>query len=167
MTLKELRISYGISQLEASTSIDVPLRTYVRYENDEKYGNSLKREALIDCLKDKYEITEEKGVLSLEQIKKAVREVVLSKYKDEIDLVLLFGSYSRGEARDISDVDLCMSTDITGFHFFGMVESFRQALHKKVDVLRIKDLKGEKIIFEIMKDRIKLYDKEEEEELSK
>ena len=166
MTLKELRINYEITQLEASDVVGAPLRTYIRYENDESYGSSLKRGMMIKLLNDKYEKTKKKGILTIERIKRVVREVVLAKYKDEINLVILFGSYSRGKARDISDVDLCISTELTGIEFLQMVENFRQALHKKVDVLRIKDLKSEKIIFEIMKDRIKLYDKEEEEELS-
>lgn len=33
MTLKELRISYGLTQKEAALSIGVPLRTYIRHEH--------------------------------------------------------------------------------------------------------------------------------------
>lgn len=42
MTLKELRKSKGLSQLDASKIVKVPLRTYKRYENDNSYQKSFK-----------------------------------------------------------------------------------------------------------------------------
>ena len=42
MTLKELRKSKGLSQLDASKIVEVPLRTYKRYENDVSYQKSFK-----------------------------------------------------------------------------------------------------------------------------
>ena len=42
MTLRELRISKGFNQEEASKICGVPLRTYKRYENDKKYLNLFK-----------------------------------------------------------------------------------------------------------------------------
>ena len=37
MTLKEIRLSFKITQTEAAKCVNVPLRTYIRYEqsNDE------------------------------------------------------------------------------------------------------------------------------------
>ena len=52
MTLKELRISFGITQVEASLSIGVPLRTYQRYESDQDESN-LKYQRIVELLKRK------------------------------------------------------------------------------------------------------------------
>lgn len=157
MTLKEYRKSINITIKEASEVCDVPLRTYIRYENDDSYGNALKRKQMLLSLKDKYEITEEKGVFSLTTIKEIVSEV-LSSYKEEVSFCYLFGSYAKGYASDLSDIDLCISTSITGIRFFGLIEKLRQSLHKKVDLIRLCDLsKNLELITEIMKDGIKIY----------
>ena len=68
MSLKEIRISYGLSQSEAASVVGVPVRTFRRYELDEQYGSGFKRAMFINLLKDKYEITEEKGLLTIERI---------------------------------------------------------------------------------------------------
>ena len=39
MSLKEIRESYGLSQVEAASIVGVPVRTFRRYELDEQYGN--------------------------------------------------------------------------------------------------------------------------------
>ena len=51
MTLKELRISKELTQLEASVLCDVPLRSYKRLESDPKYIGSLKYEQCLTLLK--------------------------------------------------------------------------------------------------------------------
>ena len=43
MSLKEIRKSFKLSQLDAANIANVPLITYVRYEFDEEYGDELKR----------------------------------------------------------------------------------------------------------------------------
>ena len=52
MNLKEIRISKGLTQLEASKIVLIPLRTYKRYENDESYQKSFKYEQIIRVLSD-------------------------------------------------------------------------------------------------------------------
>ena len=52
MTLKELRISKGLSQNEASKLLDIPLRTYKRMENDESFHNSFKYKHAYACIKE-------------------------------------------------------------------------------------------------------------------
>ena len=69
MELKAYRIDLGITAKEASVASNVPLRTYIRYENDDKYGNILKRKQILFALQEKYGVSEEKGVLSVEKIK--------------------------------------------------------------------------------------------------
>lgn len=158
MNLLEVRKLYNLSQKRASDILNVPLRTYIRYETDNSYGNSFKREMMIKTIIDSCEITETKGLLSIDNIKGIVSNVIDSKYKDKIYLVYLFGSYAKGYAKETSDVDLCISTDITGIDFLGLVEDLRNGLHKKVDVVRLCDIKqGNQLLIDIMKDGIKVY----------
>jgi len=158
MTLKETREQYRISQAAAASAIGMPLRTYIRYESDENYGNSLKRQSMIAALNTAYEITETKGLRTVEQIKKIVNAILDDKYKDIVDFCYLFGSYAKGYAKETSDIDLCISTSLTGLKFMGLVESLRTALHKKVDLIRLCDLSNNvELVNEIMKDGIKIY----------
>ena len=158
MTLRETRESYHISQNEAANLVLVPLRTYVRYENDENYGSALKRQSMIRELDNALMITETKGLYTVEQIKNLVSEVIYTKYRDNIEFCYLFGSYAKGYAKETSDIDLCISTSLSGLAFVGLCESLREKLHKKVDVIRVSDLKDNiELLNEIMKDGIKIY----------
>ena len=75
-----------------------------------------------------------------------------------VNFCYLFGSYSKGKAKPTSDVDLLISTDATGLKFYGLVEDIRTALHKKVDVLDINQLKDNfELTQEILKDGVKIY----------
>lgn len=156
MALKELRITFGLTQVEAANSVGVPLRTYIRYESNPDESN-LKYQKIVELLKDKYEITETKGIYALDKLKIILLNII-EKYKDEISFCYLFGSYAKGYAKDESDVDICINTTLTGFRFVGLVENLHQVLKKKVDVIRFNDLKDNlELINEIMKDGIKIY----------
>ena len=156
MKHKQLRILFGITQIEAANSVGVPLRTYIRYESNPDESN-LKYQKIVELLKDKYEITETKGIYSLDKLKNILLTVI-EKYKDEISFCYLFGSYAKDYAKDESDVDICINTTLTGFRFVGLVENLHQVLKKKVDVIRFNDLKDNfELINEIMKDGIKIY----------
>ena len=158
MSLKEIRESYGLSQVEAASIVGVPVRTFRRYELNEQYGSSFKRTMFINLLKDKFEITEEKGLLNIEKIKQIVSELFDSQYPGLIDFCYLFGSYAKGLAKDNSDVDLYVSTSLMGLRFVGLIERLRQALHKKVDLVRNSELESNiELVNEILKDGVKIY----------
>ena len=158
MSLREIRESYNVTQSTVANLINIPLRTYVRYENDDSYGDELKRQKMIEILEKAFEINEDKGILTIDHIKKVVSQVIDSKYKNEIEFVYLFGSYSKGYAKDSSDVDLCVSTKLSGFKFLGLTENLRVELSKRVDVIRLSDLSNNiDLVNEIMKDGIKIY----------
>ena len=160
MELREIRIGYKISQQQAAIIVGMPLRTYIRYENDNDYGDELKRQTIINRIIDACEITEEKGLLTIEQIKTIVCELFDGEYKDEIDFCYLFGSYAKGYAKEKSDVDLYISTKLTGLRFVGLIEKLRRALHKKVDLIRMDDRASNvELMKEIIKDGIKIYNK--------
>lgn len=158
MTLLQIRNKYQISQALAASSVGVPLRTYIRYENDNDYGNSLKRESMIQKLMNKYEITEDKGILSIETIKNELTSLFVSEYKGKIEFCYLFGSYAKGYAKGNSDVDLCVSTSLTGLRFAGLSEAIRNVIHKRIDLIRFNNLENNlELVSEIMKDGIKIY----------
>ena len=68
------------------------------------------------------------------------------------------GSYSKGKAVETSDVDLLISSDVKGLKLYGMVEKLRTALHKKVDVLSLEQLKDNlELTGDILKDGIRIF----------
>ena len=70
----------------------------------------------------------------------------------------MFGSYAKGYAKDTSDVDLCVSTELGGLDFAGLSESIRNTLNKRVDLIRFNNLSNNfDLINEIMKDGVKIY----------
>lgn len=93
--------------------------------------------------------------MTLEKIKKVCGDV----FKDyEVTYCYLFGSYAKGKATEKSDVDLLISTEITGIRFFELVEVLREKLKKKVDVLNQLQIRDNyELINEILKDGIKIY----------
>ena len=50
MTLKELRISKGLTQAACAKVVGVPMRTYVRYEADEGRRDTIKYRYIFDAL---------------------------------------------------------------------------------------------------------------------
>ena len=153
--IKDIRHEAKLTQAQAASYVGIPLRTYIRYEQDYPGVSDIKRDYIIRRLNDLTEITEEKGILSIEIIQKTVSEIC----RDHgIALCYLFGSYAKGYATEKSDVDLMIDTNITGLDFFGLVEEFRQSLHKKVDLLRLDDIKeNRELLLEIFKDGVKIY----------
>ena len=159
-TLKELRLSKGLTQEKASILLGVSLRSYKSYENDLTKIGTIKYNYMLEQL-DKYiSIDEEHGILTIDEIKKACK-YVLEEYS--VKYCILFGSYAKGKANEKSDVDLLVSTDITGLRFFGIAERLRNALHKKVDLLDLKQLSNnENLLDEILKDGIRVYEQYKE-----
>ena len=154
MLLRETRNKYGLTQKEAALLIGIPYRTYVRYEESDSFSNSYKYRKMVEDLENRLRIDEEHGVLKLSDIKSALIPVLESH---NISFCYLFGSYARGDASQTSDVDILVDTDITGFDYFSLVEEIRQALSKKIDLLRLCDLKPDNpIIVEILKEGVRI-----------
>lgn len=157
MIIKNLRNKFNITIREAAAACSIPVRTYIRYENNDQYGDLLKRNAILETLSKKYEITEKNGLLTVDKIK-ALCEKVFLEYGNEISFCYLFGSYAKGYAKDNSDVDLLISTSITGLEYLELIEKLAATLCKKVDLLRLIDQKDNiELLTEIMKDGIKIY----------
>ena len=153
--LKKLRMSKKLTQEEASALLGVSLRSYKTYENDESKKTTLKYRYLLDTLEKYNDLDEEHGILTIDDIKNACK-TVFDEYS--VKYCILFGSYAKGKATETSDVDLLISTDVTGLRFFGIAERLRTDLHKKVDLLDLRQLNNnEALLDEILKDGIKIY----------
>ena len=155
MTIKELRLSKGLTQVEAARLIGVTHKTYLGYEKHEDKLPELKLKVVYQALEEYGLIDETHGILTLEQIKEACASV-LKNY--DVEYAVLFGSYSKGKAREDSDVDLLLSANVKGIKFYGLVEGLREALKKRVDVLDLNQLNNNvELVKEILKDGVKIY----------
>ena len=157
MTLKELRQSKNLTQLQVANMLKISLRSYKQYENEKEKQGTFKYNYIYDELSKYGFVDEEHGILSIDDIKRIVSQV-LSQH--EVEYCYLFGSYARGEANEKSDVDLIVATEITGMEFFGLCERLREALHKKVDLLDLAQLNNnQQLLYEVLKDGVKIYEK--------
>ena len=153
--LKELRIEKKMTQQEVADLVGISLRSYKSYENDEEKRDTIKYKYIVEQLSKINYIDEETGILELEDIVRKCTEV-FERY--EVSFCYLFGSYAKGKATQTSDVDLLISVNVKGLKFYGLVEEIRTALHKKVDVLDMNQLKENiELTEEIFKDGIKIY----------
>ena len=153
--LKEMRISKQITQQEAARRLGISLRSYIMYENDAEKENTIKYRFLLQELQKMNAVDEEHGILTTEQIRKSCKDV-LDAY--QVEYCYLFGSYAKGKATEQSDVDLLISTKETGLRFYEIAERLRESLHKKVDLLDVKQLvNNETLIDEMLKEGIKIY----------
>ena len=153
--LKSLRTIKRLTQQEAAARIGVSLRSYVSYENDETKKDSLKYRFLFHELEKIDPIDDEHGVISKDELVRICSEI-LSEY--DVDYCYLFGSYAKGTATGTSDVDLLISSNITGLKYYELVEKLREALHKKVDMLDTKQLlNNEALLNEVLKEGIRIY----------
>ncbi len=61
--------------------------------------------------------------------------------KNMISRAVLFGSYSKGTATELSDIDIMVESHLRGLDFFGFVEDIRESLaDKEVDVIDIEEI---------------------------
>src|SRR5574344_1822944 len=92
MTLFETRKRYGVSQAEVASLLGIPVCTYIGYEKDDEYGSELKRRMIINGIN---EVSEDRGLLQIEQIKGGLTDLFDGKYKDAVDFCYLFGIHAK------------------------------------------------------------------------
>ena len=154
-TLKKLRKECGLTQAAAAQITEIPLRTYINYENDPSKAGSIKYNYIIQKLQEYSLLDETHGILKYEEIV-SVCEEVFKEYA--VKYCYLFGSYAKGTPTAQSDVDLLISTETSGLQFYGLTERLRERLKKKVDLINAEQLKNNpELIEEILKDGIKIY----------
>lgn len=153
--LKEIRTEKKMTQQQVADLVGISLRSYKSYENEPEKADTIKYNYIMEQLKKINIIDEENGILATDDIIKKCRSI-FEKYN--VNYCYLFGSYAKGKATPVSDVDLLISANIKGLKFYGLVEELRTALHKKVDVLDINQLKDNiDLLEEILKDGVKIY----------
>ncbi len=153
--LRDIRSEKKLTQKEAADLMGVSLRSYISYENDFVKEDTPKYRFMLHELQSINPLDEEHGILSLDEIKEICSQI-LPEY--EVDYCYLFGSYAKGKAQGTSDVDLLVATPVTGLKYYELVESLREALHKKVDLLDLRQvLNNEKLLNEILKVGIRIY----------
>lgn len=98
-------------------------------------------------------------MLTIEEIKKIVTPIC-ERYG--VERLSLFGSYARGEADDLSDVDLIVddgdSPKLRGFAFYGFYGDIERALGLNVDLLN-RDGTRQRFLNKIAKDEVLLYER--------
>ena len=153
--LKTLRLKSKLTQKEAASKIGISLRSYVSYENEEALAKTPKYRFLLAEMNEFARLDEEHGTLTMDEIRTVCNEI-LKNYP--VQYCYLFGSYAKGKASPTSDVDLLISSEITGLRFYELTEKLREALHKKIDLLDVKQLvSNEELLNEVLKDGIKIY----------
>lgn len=156
MSIKELRHELKLTQKEVSEIIDMPLRTYVNYENDSTKKGTIKYRYIEEKLHEYGRVDESHGLVSLESIKTTCAKIFT---RFNVNYAFLFGSYATGQAHETSDIDLLIATDISGMEFYGLVEELRQSLNKKIDAIPLDSLKNNSdLVNEIFKNGIKIYE---------
>ena len=152
-SIKMLRKQNKLSQNEAASILGISRRTYQKYESIEADNDKL--DYLMHVLGEKTKVDEENGLLTIYEIQNTVNDV-LKNY--DVRSCYLFGSYAKGKAKPISDVDLLIDSDITGLDYYGLIEELREKLHKKVDLLLLRSIQeNAQMLCEILKDGIKIY----------
>lgn len=155
MELKNIRLKKGLTQEKTAQLLGISRRTYVAYEKDESKIPPMKLAFILHALNQYGVVDETHGILSLNKIKKICAEV-LKEYN--VEYAYLFGSYAKGTATETSDVDLLVSMPVNALAFYELIESLRENLKKKIDLLDIAQLNNNpKLVQEILRDGIKIY----------
>jgi len=153
--LRAERMKTGMTQREAAGKIGVSLRSYISYENEADKVGTPKYRFLLAEMREIGRMDEEHGILTTEEIRAACGEI-LKDYS--VQYCYLFGSYAKGNASPTSDVDLLISTETTGLRFYELTERLRERLHKKIDLLDLRQLSGnQELLNEVLKDGIRIY----------
>ena len=153
--LKQLRKQKRLTQKEVALQIGISLRSYQSYETNPALKNTLKYRFIISELERINRIDEENGILRIKDIQEGCAEVFRNY---PVEACILFGSYAKNTASPSSDIDLVVSADVQGLQFYELAESLREQLHKRIDLLDVKQLVNNKALLkEVLRDGIRIY----------
>ena len=151
MKLKELRKQLGLTQPEAANLLNVPFRTYCRYEDQPQYEGTFKYNQMMSVLNEKAISM----ILKIDTIKEVVSNIC-SKYK--VNACYLFGSYAKRKARSDSDIDLMIVSELEGIEYYQLLGDLENRLKKKIDLIRLETaIQNVKLMNDILKEGIKIY----------
>ena len=157
--IKEVRSEYKITQQELSDLTEIPKRTIENWESGKRKPSPWVEKLLESYLKqypvnERGIITERKNTYNIEQIKELLLSLV-NTY--DIKLITLFGSYAKGTADPLSDIDIAIDGNIQGLSFFGLLEDINQLFVKDVDLIHLKEVDVNSSTMDDIKKGIKLY----------
>lgn len=166
VTVKTIRENIGLTQEQVSLLTGVPVKTLRNWEQEIRKPSEWTMDLVVDRLlrikleenlKTEIQTDDEEHIISFLTIKNKVTEVV-KEY--DIEKVFLYGSYVKGEATPISDIDLYMESDLFGLDFFEIAEVLRESLHKKIGLLSNRTIIAESVIEqEIEKTGVLIYER--------
>lgn len=162
-SLKVIRENLGLTQLEISQMIGIPLNTIRNWEQETRTPSEWALNLLIDRIlrdsNEKHAVTDETtGILSFLTIKQIVTKIAKNY---DVERIYLFGSYIKGEASEHSDIDLYMESGLYGLEYFEFAEQLRENLKKKVEILSNKTVQEKsKIEEEIKKTGVLIYERQ-------
>ena len=154
-TLKQIRKSLHMTQVDAAKICGVSRRTYQTYE--ENAAKNDMSEELLKLLKEMGITDKGPALLNVRYIKRRTSEI-FAKYP-EVRCAYLFGSYARGEATVKSDVDIVIvESNAMGLKFYGLAADLEESLGKDVDLLSHRQLSdNDEFLARILTDGVKIY----------
>lgn len=99
-------------------------------------------------------------IINKDDLKEKIQQLVKEKYP-LIEEMILFGSYSRGDMDEVSDLDLFISKPdrVPAKYVYCMIGDISRMYGKKVDLFRNNDvIKDSDIYKNIMKEGVVIYD---------
>ena len=159
--IKETRAVYNITQKELSEITEIPLRTIENWESGKRKPSPWVEKLVIEHLKHQPHnehgiITEKKGFYTIRQIKELL--LPLTCHYD-IKKLILFGSYSKNEQDELSDIDLVVDGNIKGLRFFGLLEDVNNLFVKGVDLIHLNQIEKNSEMYNDVLKGIVLYER--------
>ncbi len=154
-TLKQIRKSLHMTQVDAAKVCGVSRRTYQEYE--EKQTQNATFDEILAKLKEMGITGKGPALLNIRYIKQKTSEI-FAKYS-EVRCAYLFGSYARGEATTKSDVDIVIvENEAMGLKFYGLAAELEEKLGKEVDLLSHRQLSdNDEFLARVLTDGVKIY----------
>ncbi len=155
MLLRELRISKKLTQVQVANLLGVNRRTYINYEQGKVDLSKPRFSYIFETLQNFGKIDESHGIYNIEDIK----DICSSVFKEyDISFCYLFGSYAKGKATEISDIDLFVSMPSKGVEYYDLLENLKERFKKNIDLIHETQLNSNLTLTkEIMKNGIKIY----------
>lgn len=76
-------------------------------------------------------------VYTIQQIQMILKPI-FSDYN--VKKAILFGSYAKGYAKEQSDIDILVDSELKGLAFFGLLENVVTSLEKNVDLFNVSQI---------------------------
>ena len=83
-----------------------------------------------------------------------IDEIIQIAKLNHVEKVILFGSRARGDYKEYSDIDLCITEEIDQKKRYKIMDDVDKIMtHHKIDLIFIQDVKNEEFIKNIYKDK--------------